>query len=425
MKVLMLTHRVPYPADRGDRIRALAILKHLSQRFDVSLACVSDEPVTRQQIQAMEGLSNRFAVQRINPRYGKLRGLARLATGGAITPGYFYRPALAKVIKRWHGEQPFDSVFTYCTGMIDYARLLTKQPGGRRRTDTHDLNGNKLIRHVIDLVDVDSAKWDDYAKQSLPPLRWLYNTEAHRIRAIEAGDRDRYDAIAVVSAAEARLYREQVGNHLGLTVLRHAVDVDYFQPQPDDATQSLLFTGVLDYRPNVEGIAWFVERVWPRLRWKMPRATLRIVGRSPSRRVKALAKEDGVTVIGPVPDVRHYLATATATIAPLHIARGVQTKVLEAMASARVAVCSPGAAEGIYADDGEHLLVADSPEHWVAQLQRVLTDGELRQRIASNARQRVESVYPWERCLEPLESLLTGKPLVRQTPGVMPLRKAA
>ena len=424
-RVLMLTHRVPYPLDSGVRIRAHHILEHLSQRFNVSLASVTDEPVTSQQWQVMEEMADTVAVQKITPRWGKLKGFASLAMGGPVTPAYFYRRSLAKIIARWHRIDPFDAVFTTCTGMIDYARVVAKQPGGRRKADTHDLTGKKLVRHVIDLVDVDSAKWQDYAQASSGPMRWVYGAEAKRIKKIESGQADRFNAITVVSAAEAKLYRNHVGDHPGLTVLRHAVDTSYFQPLPDSDNQTLLFVGVLDYKPNEDGITWFVNEVMPKLRAKNPNVTLNIVGRRPTAQVGALGMHPGVNMIGPVDDVRQYMEQATAVIAPLRIARGVQTKVLEAMASGRVAVCSPGAAEGIHANDDEHLIVAQSPQQWVEKLNNVVTNRLLRERVSTAARQRIEKVYPWSRCLEPLESLITGEGLEERVPGLTPLPMAA
>ncbi len=414
-RVLFLTHRVPYPPDRGDRIRAHHILQFLSKRYDVSLAAVSDEPVTADQWQVMEGLADRVAVQLISARWGKIRGLLSLMTGGAVTPAYFYRKPLARTIERWNAMAPFDAVVTLCTGMIQYARHI---------------KGN--ARQILDLVDVDSVKWSDYARSSRAPMSWIYAAESRRLREIEAGRQDRLDGVAVVSEAEATIYRQEVGIHAGLTVLRHAVDTEYHQPLPDagevvdestrqNARKNIVFIGVLNYRPNVEGIRWFVHNVLPLLREHVPDVNLQIVGRHPSPAVLELAGEANVQVVGSVPDVRQYLAGALASIAPLQIARGVQSKVLEAMASGRVAVCSPGAAEGIHGNDGEHLLVCRSPQEWATTLEEIIHDRQRRTTIAASARQRIEAMYPWEKCYQPLEQLIEG-----ETPAVvLPLRHAA
>lgn len=160
----------------------------------------------------------------------------------------------------------------------------------------------------------------------------------------------------------------------------------------------------------MEGITWFVRHVMPLLASRVKRVRVRIIGRRPTPQVLALAAQEDVEVVEAVPDVRDHLRWASALIAPLHIARGVQTKVLKAMSSARAVICSRGAAQGIDAEDGRHLLIANQPEHWVRQLQRVLTDGSLRRALAREARQQVEQVYPWQNCLRPLVGLLTEQP---------------
>ncbi|MCC7145286.1 MAG: glycosyltransferase [Phycisphaeraceae bacterium] len=442
----MLTHRVPYPLDRGDRIRAYHILRHLSDSCDVSLAAISDEPITSAQRQALESLTHRLTVRQINSRYSQLRGGLSLLAGRSATPACLYRRDLAKTICRWHQEQPFDAVLTYCTSMVSYARRFYRWLKDRPASSGHPHSDPP--RHVIDLVDVDSVKWQEYAAHARGPMRWVYAAEARRLRAVEAGRFDHFDALAVVSDAEADAYRRTVGSHPGLTTLRQAVDLDYLHPLPDHDGLDLLFVGTLNYAPNVEGICWFAQHVMPELRRRLPQVRLRIVGRHPTPRVLALGQLPGagalpgvaphgnagparqlpgalpgafpgagagVEVVGPVDDVRPYLAQATAVVAPLLIARGIQCKVLEAMAAARVAVCSPGAAEGIVAQPSQHLLVAQNPQQWADCLEKVLTDKAYRTRIAQSARRQVEAIYPWSECLKPLLPLLlgpTGEPAV-------------
>lgn len=394
LRVLMLSHRVPYPPDRGDRIRGFNILKHLARDFDVSLACTSDEAVTEEQREVLGGLTSEMTIQRISGRWGKVRGLGALIGGGAITPACFYRAGLSKVIKGWHRERPFDVVFTYCTGMVHYSREIMGM-------------GNR-VRQVIDLVDVDSAKWAEYSQQTRGLLGLVYGCESQRLAKIESGKCDQFDAITVVSDAEAEHYRKHVGDHEGLRVLRHAVDTDYFYAQDDVASKTIVFVGVLNYRPNVEGICWFAREVLPRLQAKVEGVRLRIIGRHVSDQVAALGQMDGIDVVGPVDDVRSHIGDAVVAIAPLLIARGVQTKVLEAMSSARVAVCSPGAANGILAEDGKHLLVADTASQWAEHLKRVIADGGYRNGLRLAARAQVERVYPWEKCLQPLSGIIRG-----------------
>lgn len=398
-RVLMLTHRVPFPPDRGDRIRSHHILRTLAGRFDVSLAAVSDEPTPPAARDALLQWTTRLAIQRIGALASRVRGGIALGTGQPITPAMFHRRRLARTIARWHTEAPFHAVLTYCTGMVRYSRDLLDRP---------DAAG---VRHVLDLVDVDSVKWQNYASMTNPPMKFAYAAEARLLREVEAGRYDRFDAITVVSDAEVQAYAGTVREDAPVHVVPNGVDLDYFTPQPDVVPPpgeggTLLFVGVLNYRPNVQGLMWFVEGVLPGLRQRLPGTRLIVVGKHPGREVRRLAAVEGVEVVGPVDDVRSYLARATAVIAPLRVAMGVQNKVLEAMSSARAVVASPGAARGLVATADEHLLVADDPGEWVEACQRVLTDGEVRQRLAAAARTLVETHYAWDRCLAPLADLL-------------------
>ncbi len=400
-RVLMLTHRLPYPPDRGDRIRSYHMLRTLCEHFDMAIACTSDEPVWLQHHQLLSTMAQRVAIMPIGPRWSRWRGLRALAMGRAITPSCYFRLGLGQQILQWHEQAPFDAVLTFCTGMIEYARLLTSPRNGVPAQ-------LPTPRHVIDLVDVDSVKWRQYARGTWVPMRWVFQAEARRLSQIEAGRHDRFDAVTVTTHAEAEVYRNSVGGDIQPHVVTNGVDLEYFEVQPDAHSKTIVFVGVLDYRPNVDGITWFVEKVMPRMRQAEPEAQLVIVGRHPIRRVHDLAARPGVEVVGSVPDVRYYLARAAAVIAPLRIARGVQNKVLEAMASQRVVVCSPAAACGIDATDGEHLIVADQPQQWVEHIQRIFTDDAWRTRLASSARQLVEQRYNWSSCLQPMIELLNA-----------------
>jgi sugar transferase (PEP-CTERM/EpsH1 system associated) len=399
-RVLMLTHRLPYPPDRGDRIRSFHLLKHLSHHFDIAIACVSDEPVWLQHHQLLSTMARRVDIQPISGLFKPLRGAMALLTGRPVTPALHFRQGLAQTIQQWHEQQPFDAVLTFCTGMIDYARLITRP----RRPKS----GAKPVRHVLDLVDVDSLKWASYAKTSWPPMRWVYGAEARRLRRVEAGDFDHFDAVTVISEAEADAYRQHVGDHPGLAVVGNGVDLKYFSPMNDAGTKNIVFVGVLNYRPNYEGVVWFAHHVMPKLRQRVPEAKFQIVGRHPTPRIEQLAEQPGVEVVGSVPDVRAFLESAVAVIAPLQIARGVQNKVLEAMACARAVVCSQAAAQGVAAVDGEHLLAAQDPDQWVNHLERVLTDADLRTRLGASARQFVEQHYTWKDRLAPMVQILAG-----------------
>jgi len=393
---------VPYPPDRGDRIRSYHLLKLLSRHFEVGLACTSDEPVSDEQRQVLSQLAGRVSIQKTSKALTRARGAAALARGQAVTPSIFYHPRLAKTIVHWHSQRPFDAVLTFCTGMIRYARLLT-HPAYRPR----ELAGARPI-HVLDLVDIDSRKWAAYAATAAGPMKWVYAREARRLARIEAGAEDRFDRITVVSRPEADTYREHLRDHPGLSVVENGVDLDYFSPLPDITSQTAVFVGVLNYKPNIQAVQWFAKEVLPLVRKKLPHAQFQIVGKDPSPRVKTLKNHDGVRVVGPVPDVRPYLESAAAVVAPLQVARGVQNKVLEAMACQRAVVCSPQAAHGIRALPGRHLLIGESPKQFARYVLALMRNDDYRQQVAAAARRCVQRRYNWPQALGPMIGLLGG-----------------
>jgi sugar transferase (PEP-CTERM/EpsH1 system associated) len=261
---------------------------------------------------------------------------------------------------------------------------------------------------VVDFVDVDSQKWLDYAAADRGARAWLYRLEGARLRRLERAIAGWARAITLVSEAEAVLFRSAcdagpahvvgVGvetTSLRDTVLAHARD-----------GYTCVFTGALDYRPNVDGVRWFCTEAWPEIRRRHPAARIQLVGRRPARSVCRLGRIEGVEVIGPVPDVRPYLEEAAMAIAPIRIARGIQCKVLEAMAMARAVVASPGALTGLNVTPGVHALSASTSSEWIDAVSRLIGDSALRGRIAKAGRAYVEERHRWEDCLESLGTLL-------------------
>ncbi|WP_428389646.1 TIGR03087 family PEP-CTERM/XrtA system glycosyltransferase [Mucisphaera sp.] len=403
-RVLLLTHRVPYPPDRGDRIRSWHVLSALAQHADISLACLSDAPLHREAAERIRKLTTQSAIQPITRFASAVRGGLAFAHGQAITPAWFSRDALRQKILAWHAEQPFDAIYVFCSGMISYLDGL--------------LEGPKRPRVILDLVDVDSAKWADLAERAPWPLRTILRTEAQRLRGIEHDQGSRADALLLVTEAERRLYLERVGGGQP-KVSPNGVDLQRFAPLPDCPGKTLAFVGVMNYWPNVEAADWFARKVLPRIRSRVPGANLKIIGRSPSRAVRNLRHLDGVTVTGPVEDVREHLRTATAVVAPLLTARGVQNKVLEAMACQRAVVCTPQAAQGIDAIEGQEILIARHADAWAEQIDLLLNDSPRRRTIAAAAYARVQALGSWNKALASLPNIVLGNEQHR------PTRKAA
>ena len=388
--LLVLAHRVPYPPDKGDRIRTYHLLRTLAPRADVHLACLADEPVSPGSVEALERLCGRVAILPIGPLSRWARAAGALAAGRTASEGAFSCPALRGVLDRWASRTRYRAALASASSLAPYLRLPT-------------LRG---LTAVVDLVDVDSQKWLEYAASERGPKSWLHRLEGRRLRRLEGSIPD-WGSVTLVSESEARLYRtiRPGGSAFAVT---NGVDLEYFRPPVlrREDERGCVFVGALDYRPNVEGIHWFCHEVWPAVRQARPDATLTLVGRKPSTEVRRLGGRPGVNLVGQVPDVRDDLAKAAVVIAPLRIARGVQNKVLEALAMGKAVVASPQALEGLAAEPGVHLEVADNPQEWVSAISSLLGDHPRRTQLGAAGREYVEESHHWETCLEPFLDLL-------------------
>jgi sugar transferase (PEP-CTERM/EpsH1 system associated) len=387
--VLFLAHRVPYPPDKGDRIRSFQILRWLSRRAAVHLACLADEPVAPAAAEVLAHTVERLTIVPLGRRARWARALGALALGGTATEGAFASRPLARVVEAWGRATRFHVALASASSMVPYLRLAAL-----RETPA-----------VVDLVDVDSQKWLDYAAASRPPRAWLYGLEGRRLRRVERELPTWARGVLLSSEAEKALYGEFAAAGRVVAV-NNGVDLEYFQPAAPVAEPRCVFVGALDYRPNVDAACWFCREVWPSILQRRPEARLSLVGRRPTAAVNELARGAGVEVVGQVPDVRPYVAGASVAVVPLRLARGVQNKVLEALAMARATVASPAALCGVRAQPGQHLLAASTPAEWVEAVLRLFDDVDLRARLGAAGRRYVEEQHRWERCLEPLAGLL-------------------
>lgn len=387
--LLYLVHRLPFPPDKGDRIRAFHLLRYLARRARVHLACLADEPVPPGTVEALQEYCERVAVVRLGKWSRWRRALGSLARGGTVTEGMFRSPELSAVLDGWARDTHFHVALASASSMVPYLR----QPA------LHN------VPAVIDLVDVDSQKWFDYAAAGAGPKAWLYRLEGRRLRRLEQALPGWARGVTLVSEAEADIYR-RFGAGGTVRAILNGVDLDYFQAQPQAGGQTCVFVGALDYRPNVDAACWFCQEVWPALHRQRPEAKVQLVGRRPAPAVCRLAEIPGVEVVGQVPDVRPYLTGAAVAVVPLRIARGMQNKVLEALAMSRATVVSPQALEGLQARPNAELLSAASPYEWVEAVLSLLDDPARRQRLGEAGRRFVEEHHCWEDCLDPFGPLL-------------------
>ena len=386
-KILFLAHRAPFPPDKGDRIRAYHILRHLAARHEVWLGASADDPQTPP---LPDGLCRAACIAPHGPVRRALNMAAGALTGAPLSVARFRHPVLEQWIQRVLRDEQPDVVFIYSSALAQY--VVGKAPPG-----------TKLI---VDFVDADAEKWRAYGAQASPPMRWVYRAEFRRLVAFDRRTASVATAALFVSETERRLFARFAPEAASkLHVVANGVDVDYFKPAagPIEAA-NIVLCGRMDYWPNVDGAAWFANEVLPRVRQVRPDATFRIVGAAPTPTILALAALPGVEVTGAVPDVRPYLARAAVVVAPLRIARGIQNKVLEGMAAGKIVVATPAAMEGIGATPGRDALVAGD----AAAFAEAVTDAieGRRPTLGANARRYVVAHHRWESHLAALDRLV-------------------
>jgi polysaccharide biosynthesis protein PslH len=391
--VLFLAHRIPYPPDKGDKIRAYNVLRHLAERYRVHLATFIDAPEDVVYIPELEKICATIVWQKLSARRARLRSFAGLLNGAPLTQFYFSDRRLRAAVEQLIATHQPGLIYVFSSAMAPYVP---------------DRQGARVI---LDMVDVDSEKWRQYAETGSGPARAIYRREGRTLLALERQAAARADAVLLVSRAEVELFTSLAPEAASRThCVGNGVDIAYFDPSgafadPLDTRPALVFTGAMNYRPNVEAMGWFVEHVMPRLRRRAIPPCLWIVGSNPSRAVLALAGPD-IRVTGRVPDVRPYLRYAQVAVAPLQIGRGIQNKVLEAMAMSIPVVATPQAREGIDACTDGELLIATTPPDFAAAIGCVL-DGDAGP-IGARARARVARDYGWGAALASLDRLLDG-----------------
>jgi len=380
--LLFLSHRIPYPPEKGDKIRAWRILQHLAWRYELHLGCLHDAVEDAEHIPFLERLCVSVCCPRLVPWQAKLRCLPRLAGGDPLTLGYFANASLQHWVEATLRTYCPQAVFVFSSAMAAYVR--------------HYHDGVR----ILDMVDVDSDKWRQYAATQSWPLSALYGREWRTLLAFERAIARDFDATLLVSEAETALFRSLAPESAArILTLPNGIDTEYFDPghdYPDPYCGKgpvVVFTGAMDYWPNVQAVGWFSAEVMPILRGRFPDLQFFIVGINPAPAVRRLASEPGVTVTGRVADVRPYLKHASVVVAPLKIARGVQNKVLEAMAMGKPVVATPEACQGIAATPGSELETAASAVEFASRIESILA-GQAPD-LGLRARARIVRHYQW------------------------------
>ena len=396
--LLFLVHRLPYPPNKGDKVRSFHLLRHLSARHRVFLGTFIDDAMDEVHVDTVRSMCGGLHVSRIHPGLMRLRSLRGLIEGEALTLAYYRNAELSQWVSDTMQRHGIQTAVVFSSSMAQYVEHC---PG---------------VNVLVDFVDVDSAKWQHYAESRRWPLSWLYRREGDRLLAYERTVAKRATRSFFVSARETALFQALAPECADrVETMGNGVDTNYFAADPGRVSPfahneiALVFTGAMDYWPNVDAVVWFAREVLPRLRKKWPRLRLHVVGREPTAAVRALAGK-GVSVTGTVPDVRPFLQHAEIVVAPMRLARGVQNKILEAMAMGRPVVASRVSSESIEATEGVELLAALGADEFVVQIETLLDSSARGAAIGKAARQRVVSDYSWTARLASIGGYLADEP---------------
>ena len=404
--ILFLCHRIPFPPNKGDKITTFNLLMFLSSRYDVHLGCFVDDEFDRQYIEELAKYCKSYYCEDICDRSQAKSGIKSLLTGQSVSVAHYNSTSFQTWVDDTISTNNLEKLFVYSSGMsqfIDFSRYATKT-------------------RVLDMADVDSDKWRQYAENKPWYSKWIYSREQRILEKYEQKILADFQALTLITDDEAALFRSisPSQQHDKIVTLANGVDTEYFSPEAEfDLTDlpklnhlSISFTGAMDYWANEDAVVWFCQHVWQKVKAEFPDCTFYIVGGKPSDKVQKLAQLPGVVVTGRVPDVRPYLDASVIAVAPMRIARGVQNKVLEAMAMAKPVVMTSMGQEGIEVDDYQKSLVIDEPNLMAEKIIALIKKDE--RKYAQN-REWIIHRYSWAGALEKLPSLLNLPALSKES----------
>lgn len=403
MKIVVLSHRIPFPANKGEKIRTFHQVQYLADcGHEITVLAPYEHA---EEISYGKALEERLRIKAIMfPLRPKWLRLARgLVTNDALTLSYFYSAGLQKTFDRLVSSGDYDAVL--CTGSA-MAPYVFRNP---------ELTGRDKpapLRLIMDFMDLDSDKWRQYQASSSLPMKLVYGREARLINRVELRSYQRFDECFFISANEVDLFSMQLPENRKLSVLGNGINISSFFPvREGDAARkpTFLFTGVMNYKPNEDAVLWFVDVLWERIRAEWPDAEFIIAGMDPSSRIKQLGKLPGITVTGLVEDIVPFYQKADIFVAPFRIARGVQNKILQALACGLPVITTRLGLEGINATPGEDILVADTEQEFFEAIKKILETETLYNRLSLNGVELIQREYSWDSVLQGLAKAIEVK----------------
>lgn len=388
MRVFYICQRVPFPPNRGDKITTYNEIKHLAREHEVHVFCMADGVEDLANVAKVKDFVASIQAVAVSPFGAKWRAALALFTGEPLSVAAFSNRALHLAIRQAHARQPADLMIVYSCNVAQYAAFFPE------------------CRRIMQFADLDSLKWGQYAERHRPPMKWLYALEQRRLLAYERSIAHSFDHSLVCTAVEQRDFEALIPG-APISLVANGVDLAYFQTLHFPKIEGrMVFTGVMDYLPNIDAVAWFCAEIYPRVRRAVPQASFVICGSRPTDAVKNLAKIDGVSVTGWVEDTRPHLDAAQLFVAPLRMARGVQNKVLEGLAMGLPCVASMPAWAGTVIPQGQGIVASNDPAEFARQIVKLITDAQYRAQMALRARQSAEAHYTWQAQMDLLDGVM-------------------
>jgi len=390
MRMFFICQRVPFPPDRGDKITTFNEIRHLSAKHEVHVFCLADGKPDLDNIPGLRRYAQSVTAVPVIGWTSKLRALKAMFVSEPLSVAAFDETKLHNAIREKFVELQPDLIMVYSCNVAQYAEHFPEVP------------------RIMQFAELDSSRWGQFALRSRSPLRWVYAIEQRRFFAYERHIARTFSHALVCTAAEQRDFERLIPS-VPVSLVGNGVDLEYFRSrgiakQPG----SIVFTGVMDYFPNIDAVAWFCDEVLPIVQRQVPEAGLTICGSRPAAAVRRLAKKRGVAVTGRVPDTRPYLDEAEVFVAPMRMARGIQNKLLEALSMGLPCVASEAAATATVVPHGEGILAADDAREFAGHVVRLLRDGEFRAAMARKARAAAEAHYRWDEQMACLDRVIAA-----------------
>lgn len=400
MRVLFVCHRLPFPPNRGGKIRPFHMIEHLGKKHSVVVASLAHNEEELREGKPLSDYCDEVVAEILPNRTRWLQAFAALPSPRPSSLAYFWSQRLAERIHNAARRGSFDLIMVHCAFAAQYVRGL---PASLR---------------ILDYGDVDSRKWFDYSAATPFPKSFGYGLESRKLHSYEKQLAAEFDICTATTKGELEEVRK-LNPNVPTAVIPNGVDLSYFQPREKSPEGSavLVFLGRMDYFPNIDGAIHFAKSVFPIIRRTIPQAQFRIVGSNPSSAVRGLVELPGVSVTGHVPDVRPYLVDASVAVAPLRIARGTQNKILQFLAMGVPVVTTPEAAKGVGAEPGRDFLVAEGDRQFAEQVVRLLKDPALCEALSTAGQQPLATAHSWPNSMRILDDLIERHTTAVETPA--------